>query len=46
MMKSLCASTNKPKVVCVCFNPLINPNERQDDDDVDAIWTNPPLPMH
>ena len=44
-MKSLCASTNKPKVVCVCFNPLINPNERQDDDDVDAIWTNPP-PAH
>lgn len=35
----------RPKVICVCFNPLVNPNESQSNDDVDAIWANPP-PAH
>lgn len=45
MVETLSPSNLKPKVICVCFNPLINPNEYQDNDDVDSIWANPP-PAH
>lgn len=42
MIQPSSSSACGPKVACVCFNPLISPNKRQDNDDINAIWADPP----